>query len=146
MGAENPSHYKSHPSGVECIQVIYPLHYGAGNAIKYVWRLGMKDEDLQELRKAVWYVKHCIDAGLESDPELLPFDSRQAFLIWAEYEPAGYRFETILYIYNGDYAKAYDSLVEWYCAITGDDKFKDVEVPSVHGHSWDKLPFAGGME
>jgi len=40
MGAENPEHYKNHPSGIECIQVIYPLFYGAGNAIKYLWRLG----------------------------------------------------------------------------------------------------------
>jgi len=63
MGAENPAHYKSHASGVECIQVIYPLYYGAGNAIKYLWRLGMKDSDLQELTKAMWYVIHSKEAG-----------------------------------------------------------------------------------
>ena len=54
--AINPDHYKSHPSGVECIQITEHFNFNIGNAIKYLWRAGMKDETEQELTKAVWYL------------------------------------------------------------------------------------------
>lgn len=63
--AINPSHYKSHPSGLEAIQIIENYMVNLGNAIKYLWRLGQKDATAQELGKAIWYVKREI-AYLES--------------------------------------------------------------------------------
>lgn len=133
MGAENPAHYKSHESGVECIQVIYPLFYGAGNAIKYLWRLGMKDSDLQELSKAMWYVKHSLDADLEQNPEGHPFASRVAFNTWYAAEPDGYRRWAIDYIYTGEYDKAMGVIKDWYADIMGIDVVDVVEptVPTV---------------
>lgn len=55
----HPSHYMSHPSGVECIQVTEHLNFCIGNAIKYLWRAGLKDGngDIQDLKKAVWYIE-----------------------------------------------------------------------------------------
>ena len=55
----HPSHYTSHPSGVECIQVTEYLNFCIGNAIKYLWRAGLKDgnSDIQDLKKAVWYIE-----------------------------------------------------------------------------------------
>ena len=55
----HPSHYTSHPSNVECIQVTEHLNFCIGNAIKYLWRAGLKDgnSDIQDLKKAVWYIE-----------------------------------------------------------------------------------------
>lgn len=53
----HPSHYTSHPSGVECITVTEHMNFNIGNAIKYLWRAGLKaDAKVQDLEKARWYV------------------------------------------------------------------------------------------
>ena len=53
----NPAHYKSHPSGVECIDVVEWFTFNLGNAVKYIWRSGHKNPDpLEDLRKARWYL------------------------------------------------------------------------------------------
>lgn len=61
----HPSHYTSHPSGIECIQITEHMTFCAGNAIKYLWRAGLKGSDtegtdalakhVEDLRKAAWY-------------------------------------------------------------------------------------------
>ena len=56
----NPSHYKNHPSGVECIQITEYMDFLTGNAIKYLWRAGMKDNKIQDLEKAKWYIERLI--------------------------------------------------------------------------------------
>ena len=55
----NPTYYKSHPSGVECIQITEHFGFCLGNAIKYIWRAGHKEgnDDIQDLEKALWYIK-----------------------------------------------------------------------------------------
>lgn len=53
-----PQHYNSHPSGVECITVTEHFNFNLGNAIKYVWRAGLKSENpLEDLEKAVWFLQ-----------------------------------------------------------------------------------------
>ena len=52
----NPKHYRSHPSGVECIEVTQHFNYCLGNVIKYVWRAGLKQDAVEDLRKAAWYI------------------------------------------------------------------------------------------
>lgn len=54
---DHPAHYNSHPSGIECIDVIEHMNFCVGNAIKYLWRAGLKGEALEDLRKARWYVE-----------------------------------------------------------------------------------------
>lgn len=54
----HPRHYTSHPSGVECIQVTEHMTFNAGNAMKYLWRAGLKGSapQIQDLQKARWYL------------------------------------------------------------------------------------------
>lgn len=52
----HPKHYKSHPSGVECIEVTEHMNFCRGNAMKYIWRAGEKGNELEDLEKAKWYL------------------------------------------------------------------------------------------
>lgn len=56
----NPVHYKSHPSGIECIDVTEHMDFLKGNAIKYIWRAGSKDDEVEDLKKAIWYLNRRI--------------------------------------------------------------------------------------
>lgn len=40
----HPEHYTSDPSGVECIQITRHRNFNIGNAFKYLWRAGIKDD------------------------------------------------------------------------------------------------------
>lgn len=54
---DRPQHYTEHPSGVECIQITEHMNFCLGNAVKYIWRAGLKhDTPLEDLRKARWYI------------------------------------------------------------------------------------------
>lgn len=52
----NPKHYTEHPSGIECIEITEHMNFCVGNAIKYLWRAGLKGEQVEDLRKARWYI------------------------------------------------------------------------------------------
>ena len=60
----HPKHYNSHPSGVECVDIIKYMDTPTGNVIKYCWRLGLKPEegytqlekDLEDAEKARWWI------------------------------------------------------------------------------------------
>jgi hypothetical protein len=52
----HPPHYSSHPSGVECIAVTRHMSFNLGNVVKYIWRADEKGSDLEDLRKAAWYL------------------------------------------------------------------------------------------
>lgn len=59
----HPKHYTTHPTGVECIDVVEVMTFNVGNAIKYLWRAGRKDgtPHLEDLEKARWYVSREIE-------------------------------------------------------------------------------------
>ena len=61
MDVTNPKHYKEHPSGVECIQVTEHMNFCLGNAIKYIWRVGLKGDAVSDLEKAAWYINREIE-------------------------------------------------------------------------------------
>lgn len=52
----HPPHYGNHPSGVDCIDVVEWMNFNLGNAVKYIWRHDNKDNPLQDLKKARWYL------------------------------------------------------------------------------------------
>ena len=60
----HPSHYNSHPSGIECIEIARHHNFNIGNTIKYLWRAGLKSEEgmedadkqVEDLNKAIWYI------------------------------------------------------------------------------------------
>lgn len=70
----HPPHYTSDPSGVECIEVTRHRNFNIGNAIKYLWRAGLKvvgndqplDKQIEDLRKAIFYIEDEI-ARLDKD-------------------------------------------------------------------------------
>jgi len=65
----HPKHYTSHPSGVECIEITEHYGFCVGNAIKYLWRAGLKkdgtlddiDKEIEDVRKAAWYVQRHLE-------------------------------------------------------------------------------------
>lgn len=54
--AINPTHYQSHPTGVQCIEITEHMNFCRGNAMKYLWRAGLKGDALEDLQKARWYL------------------------------------------------------------------------------------------
>ena len=52
----HPKHYTQHPSGVECISITEHFNFNLGNAIKYIWRCGLKQDAVHDLKKAAWYI------------------------------------------------------------------------------------------
>ena len=60
----HPKHYTSNPSGIECIDITRHKNFNIGNAIKYLWRAGLKedkdrkliDKQIEDFNKAVWYI------------------------------------------------------------------------------------------
>jgi hypothetical protein len=57
----NPRHYTSHPSGIDCIQITEHMGFNLGNAIKYVWRSDLKNDAIEDLNKAIWYIQREIE-------------------------------------------------------------------------------------
>lgn len=57
----NPNHYKT--NSIECIEIAELFPYTLGNAIKYAWRAGLKDDLIQDLNKCLWYLNRAIDNG-----------------------------------------------------------------------------------
>jgi translation initiation factor 2B subunit (eIF-2B alpha/beta/delta family) len=61
----HPPHYTQHPSGVECIEITRHYCFSIGNAIKYLWRAGLKKDasledkqkEIEDLEKAIFYIK-----------------------------------------------------------------------------------------
>lgn len=57
----HPKHYNVHPSGVECIQIVEHFNFNIGNAIKYLWRSDHKGAQLEDLKKARFYIEREIE-------------------------------------------------------------------------------------
>lgn len=65
----HPKHYTSHPSGIEAIQITEHYDFCVGNAIKYLWRSGLKkdadksnsEKEIEDLKKAIWYINRKIE-------------------------------------------------------------------------------------
>jgi hypothetical protein len=60
----HPSHYGGENNPYEAIKVIdaWDLGFSLGNTVKYISRAGKKgkDKELEDLRKALWYLQHHI--------------------------------------------------------------------------------------
>ena len=62
---DHPPYYTSHPSGIECIEVAEHMNFNLGNAMKYIWRCDGKGASIQDLEKAVWYIKREIERRMK---------------------------------------------------------------------------------
>lgn len=63
-----PKHYQS-DNGIECIDAIraalnddelFVAHLRS-TAIKYLWRTGKKDDAVQDMHKAIWYMSKAVE-------------------------------------------------------------------------------------
>jgi hypothetical protein len=56
----NPIHYGGADNPYEAIKVIdaWDLNFNLGNTVKYIARCGKKDDEIQELEKAAWYLNN----------------------------------------------------------------------------------------
>lgn len=93
---DHPRHYGTHPSGVECIEIVENLDFCLGNAIKYIFRRNDKGVVLQDLKKAKWYVDREIDLWAR-DGGCRPGGSKEsrntlraASMAWLGAEPASH--------------------------------------------------------
>ena len=57
MAIDHPDHYR--PGTYEAINVIeaWGLGFHLGNAVKYICRSGLKGSDVDDLKKARWYIE-----------------------------------------------------------------------------------------
>lgn len=58
----HPAHYTDGPvhstcgDVIECIDISETFGFCRGNAIKYLWRAGRKADEVEDLKKARWYL------------------------------------------------------------------------------------------
>ena len=79
----HPSHYTGHSTEIECIMFTRNMSFDAGNAFKYIWRAGEKDDIAQDLNKALWYIDDAVAYGhCDNYNHLVPFLPRQSLHSW----------------------------------------------------------------
>ena len=59
--AIQPSHYKAGEFDVIAFCQLHDINFDLGNVIKYVTRAGYKNDQLEDLKKAMWYLQREID-------------------------------------------------------------------------------------
>lgn len=64
----HPQHYGGKENPYEAIKVIeaWGLDFCLGNTVKYISRAGKKDNTVQDLKKAIWYLERKV-AQLEKE-------------------------------------------------------------------------------
>lgn len=55
--AINPQHYQGFSNGAQPIDIAEHVGFNLGNTIKYCARAGRKDNRLQDLKKALYYLQ-----------------------------------------------------------------------------------------
>jgi len=57
----HPEHYNR--GKIECIDVIedWKLNFHLGNAVKYISRAGAKDNEIEDIEKAIWYLQRYVE-------------------------------------------------------------------------------------
>ena len=56
-----PKHYNSDPSGIEPIQITQHMSFCLGNTIKYIMRAKHKGSEIEDLKKAQFYLNKEIE-------------------------------------------------------------------------------------
>lgn len=70
---DHPRHYKSINAScscgatVECIDVVEHMTFNLGNVVKYIWRCDSKNNRLEDLQKALWYLNREIENEVKNN-------------------------------------------------------------------------------
>lgn len=110
----HPSHYNQHPAGIECIDIIRHYTCDIANAIKYLWRAGLKaelgkddaDKEIEDLKKALWYIENY----RIMIPKLRHFNTREE-MSQIVIKVTGYAIEQIWQGFDPTVAAALDCLL-----------------------------------
>jgi hypothetical protein len=96
----HPKHYANGmTTEVECIMFTRWMSFDIGNAFKYVWRAGHKDDFTQELDKALWYLEDAMEYEIkEKHLEFISFLPKSSLEDW--------KYRTLCAILCGDYESA----------------------------------------
>ena len=65
----HPAHYAQYPH--EVIELTEHLGFCLGNAVKYILRAPFKGNELQDLKKARWYIERIVNSGDDFASEIL---------------------------------------------------------------------------
>lgn len=111
----HPKHYNQHPAGIECIDVIRHYICDIANAIKYLWRAGLKQEmgmedeekEKEDVEKAIWYIEDLRAHYHDYRCNEMPFDAISE-LVQTE---VGYTAEQITEGYDRRVARAMGCLL-----------------------------------
>lgn len=77
----HPSHYVKQAATIEPIEVLRFAPFDLGNALKYMIRAGHKENELQDLKKAEWYLKCAIKTMRMDSIPYVNFFNRYAFIL-----------------------------------------------------------------
>lgn len=92
----HPKHYANGMTvEVECIMFTRNMSFDIGNAFKYIWRAGNKDDLKQDLEKALWYLRDAMHYG-----ETCNFRQFRPFLP-VNHLPT-WKYEGLLHIIHGN--------------------------------------------
>lgn len=110
----HPPHYRTHPSGIECIEITELCSFTLGNAIKYIWRAWDKYSLVEDLAKARWYLRRALANGCSSVP---PHRARLLLSQAINADLNGDRGLALSWIRNGSLEIA----IDWINRIIGND-------------------------
>ena len=118
----HPKHYNSHEAGVECISVIRHYTCDIANALKYLWRAGLKpeqgkldgDKEIEDLKKALWYINDYRTSGIHHIA-----DAKDEVMRSYIERTTGYSIETITKGYDEEVADAMRMLLHIGLIVNG---------------------------
>lgn len=87
-----PAHYTASPAccsncktTIECIDVTRHHNFSIGNAIKYLWRAGLKGSKVEDLKKAIWYIQ---DEIKQQESKSSPIGEKHPYTIHHDQSPS----------------------------------------------------------
>lgn len=116
----HPTHYTDGFTckDMECIDISRHLSFNCGNAFKYVWRAGKKEnnEIMQDLEKAMWYLK---DIVVNKTKRNSSYTAKCLFNLIIPEESD--RYEVLSKIVGEEFDNAYNLLMNWHERLESGD-------------------------
>lgn len=78
---DRPKHYVEQAATIEPIEILRFAPFDLGNALKYMIRAGHKDDALQDLKKAEWYLECAQKTQVQSFYKYRKFFHRYGFIL-----------------------------------------------------------------
>lgn len=106
----HPPHYVNQAVQIEPIDVLRYAPFDLGNALKYLIRAGHKDDELQDLKKASWYLMCAEDSYSKNPAPYIEFIKHYSHLLskfraLRHYNPNGDLFRQLQQITESRIAK-----------------------------------------